>query len=149
MDGVLADFDRRKLEVFGRMDVPDDFMWETIHRSEPKWFLNLPMFPGAHELITYLLDNCGKFDSAILTAMSKKNIVSCAAQKQAWFRNYWNTALPVITCLRSHKQDYAQPGHVLIDDWPKNVDQFRKKGGIGILHKSAESTIAQLKEIFK
>ena len=36
---------------------------------------------------------------------------------------------------------------ILIDDYPKNVDQFKAAGGIGILHISASNTISQLKRL--
>jgi hypothetical protein len=36
---------------------------------------------------------------------------------------------------------------VLIDDYPKNIKEWTAKGGIGILHTSASSTIRQLKRI--
>jgi hypothetical protein len=36
---------------------------------------------------------------------------------------------------------------VLIDDYPKNITEWTAKGGIGILHTNASSTISQLKKI--
>ena len=42
--------------------------------------------------------------------------------------------------------DKRQPA-ILIDDYPKNVDQFKAAGGIGILHISASNTISQLKRL--
>ena len=38
---------------------------------------------------------------------------------------------------------------ILIDDTPKKINAWRKSGGIGILHKSADSTINKLKKILK
>ena len=36
---------------------------------------------------------------------------------------------------------------ILIDDYPKNVTQFRAAGGIGILHTDTTSTINRLKRL--
>jgi hypothetical protein len=36
---------------------------------------------------------------------------------------------------------------ILIDDFPKNVQQFKTAGGIGILHTTTSNTISQLKRI--
>ena len=35
----------------------------------------------------------------------------------------------------------------LIDDMERNIQQWKDKGGIGILHTSAADTIKQLKEL--
>jgi hypothetical protein len=36
---------------------------------------------------------------------------------------------------------------LLIDDYIKNINQFKARGGIGIHHISAASTISQLKKL--
>ena len=36
---------------------------------------------------------------------------------------------------------------ILIDDYPKNVQQFKSAGGIGILHSNTQTTISQLRKI--
>jgi hypothetical protein len=44
---------------------------------------------------------------------------------------------PVILVPGAHlKKDYATPNCILIDDTPKNIDGWRREGGIGILHES-------------
>ena len=55
---------------------------------------------------------------------------------------------------RRDKQDFAMKGSdlgrrpaILIDDYPKNVQQFKAAGGIGIVHSSASNTISQLKRL--
>ena len=52
--------------------------------------------------------------------------------------------------LRAEKQKYAKKNgvpNILIDDWKKNIVEWEAAGGIGILHKSASATIAQLKKL--
>ena len=53
--------------------------------------------------------------------------------------------------MRSEKQNYAQTGYrspaILIDDYPTNVQQFRARGGIGIVHTTASKTITELKKL--
>ena len=53
---------------------------------------------------------------------------------------------------RLEKKDFAMKGSnigkrpaILIDDYPKNVQQFKAAGGIGILHTTTSNTISQLK----
>lgn len=45
---------------------------------------------------------------------------------------------------RKEKQNYSDQGSILIDDM-KNIDEWLLRGGIGILHISAENTIKELK----
>ena len=45
------------------------------------------------------------------------------------------------------KQAQSGENHILIDDRPKNIEEWESKGGIGILHTDAFSTIERLKEI--
>ena len=53
--------------------------------------------------------------------------------------------------MRSEKQGYAQTGYrspaILIDDFPRNIQQFRARGGIGIVHTTASKTITELKKL--
>ena len=46
-----------------------------------------------------------------------------------------------------NKKDYADKNSILIDDYSKNIEQWRAAGGIGILHTSAEDTIKQLQKL--
>ena len=52
--------------------------------------------------------------------------------------------------MRSQKQNFTkvagQPA-ILIDDYKKNVDQFKQRGGIGILHTTTSNTIRDLKKL--
>jgi hypothetical protein len=51
---------------------------------------------------------------------------------------------------RSQKQLYTKKGSdqtILIDDYIKNINEFKAKGGIGIHHTSAQNTIFQLKKL--
>ena len=45
------------------------------------------------------------------------------------------------------KQNYSGTNKILIDDRPDNIDQWRSKGGIGILHTNTEDTLKQLQNI--
>ena len=54
-----------------------------------------------------------------------------------------------ITLKQKSQLQRAKDGFVLIDDRPKNIKAWEDNGGIGILHESAEKTIAKLKELRK
>ena len=51
---------------------------------------------------------------------------------------------------RREKQNFAKVGGmptILIDDYIKNINQFRSRGGIGIHHTSTAKTINELKKL--
>jgi hypothetical protein len=48
---------------------------------------------------------------------------------------------------RHEKQRFAGENRILIDDLEKTIDEWNAKGGIGIHHTSAISTIRQLKNL--
>jgi hypothetical protein len=45
------------------------------------------------------------------------------------------------------KQKYSGENNILIDDREDNIQQWKDKGGIGILHTSTANTIKQLKDL--
>ncbi len=146
MDGVLADFDRKRREVFGENPVDDETAWDIIFKQHPYWFLDLEPMWDIRELVEFL----NPYDPIILTAIPKgNNHYRALAQKQAWLINwiYW----PIICCQRRHKKDYAREFPdapcILIDDSEQNIAEFKKAGGIGVLHTNANSTIKKLKVI--
>ena len=52
--------------------------------------------------------------------------------------------------IRRHKQKFAVTNgvpNILIDDWSKNIDEWKAAGGIGIKHRNTAETIAALKKL--
>ena len=52
--------------------------------------------------------------------------------------------------MRSQKKSYAKTDgnpNVLIDDYDKNISEWEKSGGIGILHTNVGKTIGELKRL--
>ena len=53
----------------------------------------------------------------------------------------------VFCFLPEKKQNYSGTNKILIDDRPDNIEQWRSKGGIGILHTNTADTLKQLQNI--
>ena len=58
----------------------------------------------------------------------------------------------IYAVMRKNKANFAKDGkdgrpNLLIDDHAKNIDAFRKAGGLGIVHTSASNTIRELRKI--
>ena len=47
----------------------------------------------------------------------------------------------------SKKREFANKNSILIDDLKSNISAWNTSGGVGIHHKTTNSTIAQLKEL--
>jgi hypothetical protein len=84
-------------------------------------------------------------DPIVLTAMSPRNAYRGTWQKQAWISKHFSQLTPpVIVCQRKHKQDWAMPNRVLIDDNEQNIKEWIKKGGIGVFYKNHKQAIEEL-----
>jgi len=143
MDGVIADFLKGSKEILGK-DFDDD-LWDQLPLD---LYANLPKMSDADKLWKFI----SKYDLHILTAYpsAKRGKISKTSQndKVKWMKKTFNfPSNKVNLVLRVEKQNYAKEGTLLIDDMMKNVKEFAAKGGIGIHHTSAVSTIKQLKEL--
>lgn len=151
LDGVLIDFSRFAEEKIGHH--PKDWeldrtvkksFWNGVDawvKSGNKFFEAMELIPDALDLWEYIIPH----DPTILSATG--HVKNAEAEKRASVRNKLGENVPVIlTYSALDKSKYAAPLHILIDDREKAIDPWRQRGGIGILHTSAQDTIAQLKE---
>ena len=95
-------------------------------------------------MITLLFSYIKPFNPIILSAPSQEE--SSRIGKRVWKKNNLPDAKMILTPAK-FKQKYAGENKILIDDMERNIQQWRDKGGIGILHTSAVDTIKQLKEL--
>jgi len=147
MDGVLTDFDKR-FEYFGGL-TPDEYQakfsksqfWKLIDDKVGfEFWAKMPWIPDGKQLWSYI----EKYKPMLLSAPSQKP--SSRYGKRVWV----NDNLPgvkLILAKRENKQDYSKPNRILIDDRADNIEEWKSKGGIGILHTSAADTIEKLKQI--
>ena len=148
VDQVLCNFLDGAEKVLGKsfIEFDKDRRWPLIHDKKDFWE-TLEWMPGAKRLWTFV----NKYDSHILSAYTKSDSNSIPG-KLKWLRK--NAKLTqrsrIHLVLRAQKKNFAmnkrQPA-ILIDDYPKNVQQFKSAGGIGILHSNTQTTISQLRKI--
>ena len=157
MDGVIADFDRFVKEKTGKFfdeHGTSQAGWDSV-KEWPNLYAWLEPMPDAYDLMEGIWDIVTRLhivDSTrveVLTAIPKIGRIPTAKQdKLEWvqkkhFDRYYDAFN--IGPLAEHKQYHCKPGDVLIDDKARNIEQWASKGGIGILHTSAESTLKALK----
>jgi hypothetical protein len=85
-----------------------------------------------------------KYTPTLLSAPSEES--SSRFGKKEWVKNN----LPGVKLILSKapdKKNYSGKEHILIDDRASNIQDWISKGGIGILHTSAEDTISQLQKL--
>ena len=153
MDGVLCDFDKRFRDLTSSKNRPSGMspkeyktkystnsFWKIIDRAGSKFWADMPWMPDGETLYEYIKPNL----FALLSAPSFD--VSSEEGKQEWVdKNTPGTKL--ILSPSAEKSTYSKENSILIDDLKSTIDEWNTKGGIGILHTSAASTIEKLKEL--
>ncbi len=154
MDGVVADFDQRFIDLSGML--PREFetkygknaFWDFIDEGDNKlkFWVGIPQMSDAQQLMDFV----SKYDYEMLTAPSLKK--QSLMGKGLWVINQTKKGLfpskPKVNYKSAkNKKDFAAPNHILIDDKASTIDSWNASGGIGILHTSAANTISQLKKL--
>ena len=146
MDGVLCDFDKR-FEQFGGMSSREyeakygtKKFWELIDKVGADFWSKIPWMTEGKQLWNHIK----QYNPSLLSAPSQD--YSSRYGKKLWVQeNMPGTRL--ILAKRANKKDYASGKSILIDDREDNINEWRAAKGIGILFKSAEQTINELKKL--
>jgi len=147
MDGVLTDF----VKQFNSIGVGDSYtyedqhgteaFWNVIDKSGLRWWSEMPWMDDGKKLWNYVKN----MDVHILSAPAKR-LPQSRKGKMGWVKKQLGN-VDLILKDADKKQQYAKPNTILIDDLVTNIKQWNSKGGIGILHKSAQSTIKKLQNL--
>jgi len=145
MDGVLCDFEyaANKVtgQVWGGLTTGQD--WESNRKTKNFWS-TMPWKRDGRLLWNYIK----KFEPHILSAYTTED-PNCKPGKNRWLRNNLGLSGSRINLVRrSEKRNFAMDRRrpaILIDDYPKNISDFKSAGGIGIIHSNTQTTISQLK----
>lgn len=144
MDGVLADFDRRALEILG---MPSrDFegrygakaFWAVLQDSPDFYNSFQPMIDAP-----FLVDAVDHLNPIVLTGIPLGDWAPI--QKRAWIETYFG--YPVITCRAKEKSLHCKPGDIIVDDRSEYRHLWEAAGGTWVLHTSAYDSIQQLKQL--
>lgn len=155
LDGVLSDFDRGLRDLCHINVIPQNEyrseeyitrMWHEIRKIN-HFYGNLPLMPGARLLFDCLYERYGNHWLEILTAIPapERHILQARQDKIQWVQNHISDNVRINIVLQDEKIRFCTGRDtVLIDDRLKTVSDWRKKGGIAILHITAENTLAEL-----
>jgi hypothetical protein len=148
MDGVLCDFDARFKSINPEKLSPTQYttkygtdkFWATIDAEGVGFWVGIKWMPDGKQLWEYI----SKYNPTLLSAPSRQP--SSRLGKRLWVKNNIPGAKLVLASAEK-KQNYSGTNKILIDDRPDNIDQWRSKGGIGILHVNTADTLKQLQNI--
>ena len=146
MDGVLTDFHKRFMEYSTL--TPEEYQeqydldrfWKLIEKGGVGYWVGMDWMSDGKTLWNFVKH----LNPTILSAPSQKE--ESKIGKHLWIRKHIPGTKTILT-FSSMKQNHSGENRILIDDRKKNIDQWESKGGIGILHTDAASTIAKLKEL--
>jgi len=159
LDGVLFDFDAGVNNMFKALHINKTHsqqryntdsnyrskMWSSIakfQKDHTGFWESLPLMSDAKELWNYV----SKYPHEILTATGQPHFKS-GEQKERAVKKHFGSVKVNLVRNTADKAKFAQPDRILIDDRKKAIDPWIKAGGIGILHKSADLTIKELKKL--
>ena len=162
LDGVLADFEAgvnaAMSKVYGGKHIHNENeylnsskyrsrMWKGLSDYQKKhggqFWEDLPLMQDAKQLWNYV----SKYPVEILSATGNPQY-GAGEQKHRWVAKNIDPNVKVnLTRKSAEKAQMAAPNHILIDDKSKSIDPWIQAGGIGILHRSAARTIAELKKL--
>jgi beta-phosphoglucomutase-like phosphatase (HAD superfamily) len=148
MDGVIADFVKRYKELYNMLPKEaekskkfDHFFDEFIASNQ---FATLDIMPGAMDAITYLR-KLNVPTQILSSTANEKRYDDISKQKMIWLQTHGITFTPNFVPGKRHKYKFAAADKIIIDDTESVIDDWRKAGGVGILHKDWPSTISILK----
>ncbi len=151
MDQVLCNFLKGADKAVGGSFVTADrkTRWNTITSMGKKFWENLEWMPGSKQMYSFI----SKYDPNILSAYSDKDPTGSKAGKMSWLNKFTKVKRSKINLvLREQKKKFAMDQkdfkpNLLIDDYEKNVQEWERAGGIGIIHKNGPNTIRELKRL--
>lgn len=146
MDGVLCDFEKRYASLYGTISEGErrsKFRDNFSNFIDTRQFASLDPMEDFNELVNGLKQI--DVPKGILSSTAyPETYDKISQQKTIWLwsqKIYWQQ---VFVPGKRHKYAWATPTSVIIDDTYSVIEDWRKAGGIGIHHKSAKTTLAEL-----
>lgn len=150
-DGVVTHFEKLVCDynkVSQISEISRGRLWRSVEeydREVGPFFEHLEKMDDADVLLDYIR---GNFINHFILTASGYVPKDGPGQKRRWYLREYGPELVVKVVDKSgDKAAYATPTTILIDDRAKSIDPWVDAGGIGILHTSAATTIAELKRI--
>lgn len=149
MDGVLVDFLGGVMKELDISNIPsqdelDNFL-STLQGSSKTFWSELEWMSDGKKLWDTLKD----LNTEILSACPSNCRVQPNVEKgkRLWCKKNLGISKGINISTRKDKVNFANKKHILIDDYIKNINEWKRAGGIGIHHRTARATLVELKNI--
>ncbi len=109
--------------------------------TELDYWSNLEWMPDGSILWEYI----SKYNPYILTAPSKD--IQSRKGKINWVNQHLTGFRKILFAKAENKPRFASKNHILIDDRADTINNWINKGGVGIFHVDAETTIKRLQKL--
>jgi len=145
IDGVLANFNKKYKELTGyNSEEYEKFdknkFWKPVDKMGVEFWSTLEWMPEGKELWKYIK----KYRPKLLSAPSQHPTSKIG--KKIWVKQHLqNVELILVPAVE--KQKYASSNSILIDDFKKNIEQWKNAGGIGVLYKNTQQAINELNKL--
>ena len=151
MDGVIANFYAGVTRVTGHAE-PRELALQDMEDTMASFkgtdfFYQLPKYEQADQLIA-LINNMTDGDWYILSSPLKYDREGSAKHKAAWIRDKLKIQPKGMHFTGDKAQFAKQPDgtpNILIDDYPKYLNSWKDKGGIGVQYKGHVGNIEDVK----
>ncbi|AFG37504.1 hypothetical protein [Spirochaeta africana] len=149
LDGVLADFDRAVVELFGTPphELHPARLWSRLAKT-PGFYASLHWTPDGADLWEF----ARRLSPTILTGLPRGSWAE--PQKREWCARELGSTVPVITCMSRDKHLQAEQARqvgmtaILVDDRQRLAEAWEAAGGVFIHHTSAAASIEQLSGLY-
>jgi hypothetical protein len=150
MDGVIANFEKRYVELF-KVEPSSARDYKEFNTFFDQFvadghFETLEMMPDAMQLIV-ALRNALPPTQILSSTASQKRYEAISAQKTKWLETHDIDFQRNFVPGKHLKKKYARKDTLIIDDTESVINDWRASGGVAILHKNAADTLVQLKFI--
>ena len=150
MDGVVADFeqaftDLSKKDITKISNMEKYYWFVIINKLGPDFWSELKPMPYAH-----LLWNAFKqYKPTFLTAALRNGYDSSVEGKTKWIQQHFGYDKIIVVRGAKEKWKYCRPGDILVDDMPKNIQEWNEAGGIGFLYhpKDTKKIITEVQKV--
>ena len=148
MDGVLVNFDKRFQKAMPGVKEEDDWLWEDLHKIDPLIYLHAEPMPGAEQLWRFCHD---LGETRVLTAIPRRwSWPDVTKHKREWMVNNLGLEDPKDVLFGPYAEDKQfhckGANYVLIDDKSRNIEQWKARGGTGVLYNTFSETIRDLRD---